>query len=102
MDHKDLHERLKKLLIDRCGVKEELIRPEANLQLDLHLDSLDAVQLAVAVEDEFNVTIQDEDLVKLVTVANAAALVQTLLEKKPQAAGDPASTSPLPAVPPQR
>lgn len=97
MDQKELQQRLKKLLIDRCGVKEELIRPEANLQLDLHLDSLDAVQLAVAVEDEFNVTIQDEELAKLVTVANAAALVQTLLEKKPQTPADSASTTSAPS-----
>lgn len=97
MDQNDLQQRLKKLLIDRCGVKEELIRPEANLQLDLHLDSLDAVQLAVAVEDEFNVTIQDEDLAKLVTVANAAALVQTLLENKPQTPADSASTTSAPS-----
>ena len=90
----ELQQRLKTLLMDRCGVKEELIKPEATLQFDLHLDSLDAVQLAVAIEDAFNVTIQDEDLVKLATVSDAVTLVQTLIAKQPQTAGSPPSTSP--------
>jgi len=89
MDYQDLEQRLTKLLIDRCGTKAEAIRPEANLQADLGLDSLDAVELAIAIEDEFDVKILDEDMKKLSTVAEALAVIQHLLAAKLGHAGGP-------------
>ncbi len=82
MDLQDLQRRLKKLLMDRCGVREEVIRPEATLQADLGLDSLDAVELAIAIEDEFDLKILDEDMKKLSTVADALAIIQRLLTER--------------------
>ena len=90
MDYQDLEQRLTKLLIDRCGTKAEAIRPEANLQADLGLDSLDAVELAIAIEDEFDVKIMDDDIKKLATVTDALTLIRDLLVRKASAAADPA------------
>jgi len=70
-------------------VKEEVIGPEARLQDDLGLDSLDAVELAIAIEDEFDVKILDEDMKKLSTVAEALAVIQHLLAAKLGHAGGP-------------
>ena len=90
MNQQDLEQRLTKLLIDRCGTKAEAIRPEANLQADLGLDSLDAVELAIAIEDEFDVKIMDDDIKKLATVTDALALIKNLLAQKASAAVGPA------------
>lgn len=91
MNLEDLQQRLKKLLMDRCGVREEVIRPEASLQGDLGLDSLDAVELAIAIEDEFDLRILDEDMKKLATVADAVAIIQRLLAGKLGASGGSAA-----------
>ncbi len=91
MDLDDLQQRLKKLLMDRCGVSEERITPEATLQGDLGLDSLDAVELAIAIEDEFDLKILDEDMKKLSTVADAVAIIQRLLAETLASAGGPAT-----------
>lgn len=89
----EFHQRLKKLLMERCGVSEEKIRPEANLQADLGLDSMDAVELAIAIEDEFDVTIFDEDMRKLSTVAEAAALIKRLIDQKATTTNPPPAAS---------
>ena len=77
-----LEDRLKTILMDRCGVSEEAIQPEATLQADLELDSLDAVELAMAMEDEFNIKILDQDMKDLRTVGDVLALVRLLMVKE--------------------
>lgn len=67
--------RLKKLLIERTGTKEQLIEPSAKLFEDLGLDSLDAFELGMAIEDEFGVDIADSELKQLKTVEEAAKLI---------------------------
>jgi acyl carrier protein len=83
MDRVELGERLKKLLIDRVGVAEAKIKPEASLADDLGLDSLDGVELAMAIEDEFDLQIDDGQMKRLTTVADALALVEQRLIEKP-------------------
>ena len=73
---------MKTILMDRCGVSEEAIQPEATLQADLELDSLDAVELAMAMEDEFNIKILDQDMKDLRTVGDVLALVRQLMVKQ--------------------
>ena len=77
-----LEDRLKTILMDRCGVSEEAIQPEATLQADLELDSLDAVELAMAMEDEFNIKILDQDMKDLRTVGDVLALARLLMVKE--------------------
>ena len=77
-----LGDQLKAILINRCGVREEAIRPEATLQADLELDSLDAVEFAMAMEDEFNIKILEQDMRDVRTVGDVLALVRQLQVKQ--------------------
>lgn len=61
-------EEIKKVLVDAINVDEEKVTPEAKLNEDLGIDSLAAVELALELETEFDVTIEDEELAKLETV----------------------------------
>ena len=81
MDLEHLQERLKKILIDKTGVKKEVIKPTDRLVDDLALDSLDAVELAMGIEDEFGLTILDADIKKLQTVADVLDLISHRLSE---------------------
>ncbi|HEY3196422.1 MAG TPA: acyl carrier protein [Nitrospirales bacterium] len=75
MSEYTIEEMLKKLMIDRCGIPEEKFRPDATLQGDLELDSLDAVELAMGLEDEFTIEVVDQDLVNVRTVRDLITLI---------------------------
>jgi acyl carrier protein len=68
---------LKEIMAARLGLPAEQIVPEARLVEDLGLDSLDAVELAIAVERKFDIEVPEEELTKLKTVADMLALVQS-------------------------
>jgi acyl carrier protein len=67
----------------RLGLPAEQIVPEARLVEDLGLDSLDAVELAIAVERKFNIEVPEEELTKLKTVADMLALVESRTREAP-------------------
>lgn len=73
-----MFEKVKDVLVEAINVDEEVITMEANLKDDLGIDSLAAVELSLELETEFDVRIEDEELAKLVTVAD----IVTLLESK--------------------
>jgi len=81
MDLEHVQERLKKILIDKTGVNKEVIKPTDRLVDDLALDSLDAVELAMGIEDEFGLTILDADIKKLQTVADVLDLISHRLSE---------------------
>ena len=81
MDLEHIQERLKKILIEKTGVKKEVIEPTDRLVDDLALDSLDAVELAMGIEDEFGLTILDADIKKLQTVADVLNLISHRLSE---------------------
>ena len=56
---------------------EDMIKMEANLKDDLGIDSLAAVELSLELETEFDVRIEDEELAKLVTVADIVSLLES-------------------------
>ena len=86
MNAPQLAEKVKQIVIQQLGVKAEEVKPEARLVEDLGADSLDAVELVMALEEEFGVEIPDEDAAKLVTVG---AVVQYLEQKlNPVQVGD--------------
>ena len=64
-------ERLKKVIVEQLGVDENEITLESSFVDDLGADSLDVVELIMALEEEFNVEIPDEDAEKIVTVGDA-------------------------------
>jgi len=64
-------ERVKKIIVDQLGVKDEEVSPESAFVDDLGADSLDVVELVMAFEEEFDVEIPDEAAEKIGTVKDA-------------------------------
>lgn len=67
----DTEKRVKQIIMEQLGVSEEEVRPEASFVDDLGADSLDLVELVMALEEEFGQEIPDEDAEKIVTVQDA-------------------------------
>lgn len=66
-----VEERVKKIIVEQLGVKEDEVTNSASFVDDLGADSLDTVELVMALEEEFGVEIQDEDAEKIATVQQA-------------------------------
>jgi acyl carrier protein len=66
-----VEERVRKIVIDQLGVKEEEVTLEASFVDDLGADSLDTVELVMALEEEFETEIPDEEAEKITTVQQA-------------------------------
>jgi acyl carrier protein len=66
-----VEEKVKEIIVDQLGVDEKQVNPEASFIDDLGADSLDTVELVMALEEEFDVEIPDEDAEKIATVQNA-------------------------------
>lgn len=63
-----IEERVKKIVAEQLGVKEEEVKSEASFVDDLGADSLDTVELVMALEEEFETEIPDEEAEKITTV----------------------------------
>ena len=72
-----MFEKVKEVLMEAINVDEDMIKLEANLKDDLGIDSLAAVELTLELETEFDVRIEDEELAKLVTVADIVSLLES-------------------------
>ena len=69
-------ERVKKIIIDKLGVDESEVAPEASFINDLGADSLDTVELIMEFEKEFDVSIPDEQAEKIQTVGQAVEYLE--------------------------
>lgn len=67
----DIESKVKSIIVDKLGVDESEVTPEANFTNDLGADSLDTVELIMEFEKEFNISIPDEDAENIATVADA-------------------------------
>ena len=76
MDKEVIIEKINDFLIDEFEVEEEEISPEANLKDTLELDSLDFVDLVVAVESNFGVKLVGEDFINVITLQNFYDLIE--------------------------
>ena len=72
----DVEEKVKKIIVDQLGVEEAEVTPDAKFIDDLGADSLDTVELVMALEEEFGIEIPDEDAEKIATVKDASAYIQ--------------------------
>ena len=78
----DINERVKKIIVEQLDVDASKVVPEASFIEDLGADSLDNVELIMALEEQFDTEIPDEDAQKLLTVQNALDYVNSkVLEK---------------------
>ena len=73
-------DRVKKIIIEQLGVDEDQVSQEASFTDDLGADSLDTVELVMALEQEFNMEIPDEDAEKITNVSQAVKYIQDHLE----------------------
>ena len=71
-----LEAKVKELIVQQLGVSENEVVPEAKFIDDLGADSLDLVELVMALEDEYGIEIPDEDAEKIVTVGDALKYIQ--------------------------
>ena len=69
-------ERVTKLVCEQLGVQEEEVTPEASFVEDLGADSLDTVELVMALEEEFETEIPDEEAEKITTVKEAIDYIE--------------------------
>ncbi len=75
-----IEERVKKIVVEQLGVKEEEVSGESSFVDDLGADSLDTVELVMALEEEFNCEIPDEEAEKITTVKQAVDFINEHLE----------------------
>ena len=75
-----IEERVKKIVSEQLGVKEEEVKPEASFVEDLGADSLDTVELVMALEEEFETEIPDEEAEKITTVKLAIEYINKHLK----------------------
>lgn len=79
MDKSQIDAKLVDLLVDELGLERDDITMEASFEEDLDVDSLGVVELLMALEDNFDVKIPDEEAEKITTVGEAAELVSQKL-----------------------
>ena len=76
MEKKEIFEKLRVMLAEQFGVEEEKITEESSFIDDLGADSLDIVELIMALEEEFDLEIPDEDAEKVVTVGDVVEYIK--------------------------
>lgn len=82
MSNNSIEERVKKIIVDMLGVKPEDVVPEASFVDDLGADSLDTVELVMALEEEFGTEIPDEEAEKINTVQAAIDYIKSHSEEE--------------------
>ncbi|MFS1428944.1 acyl carrier protein [Vibrio splendidus] len=79
MNQQDIQSKVIALIADNLGIDTAEITVESNLMEDLHADSLDAVEIIMAIEEEFDIEIPDEDAETLATVQQMRDYVEKKL-----------------------
>lgn len=78
---KTVEEKVRDIVVEQLGVKPEQVTPEAKFIEDLGADSLDVVELVMALEEEFGSEIPDEEAEKLTTVGDVIKYIEELRSK---------------------
>ena len=78
----NIEEKLKDIIAEQLGVKKEEIKTESSFIDDLGADSLDTVELVMALEEEFGIEIPDEDTEKMTTVGEAIKYIDSKIKDK--------------------
>lgn len=78
----NIEERVKKIIVEQLAVDASEVTPDAQFVQDLGADSLDTVELVMALEEEFDIEVPDEDAEKIQTVGQAINYITNKLSKK--------------------
>ena len=73
-----MFDKIKKIIVEEVGVDESLVTPETRISADLGVDSISFINAIMAIEDQFNVTTDEDRLTKLVTVDDLVKYVEEL------------------------
>ena len=76
MAENEVADKVRTIIAESLGVKLEQVKPESSFINDLNADSLDIVELVMAIEKEFEIEIPDEDAEKITTVQHAIDFIQ--------------------------
>ena len=76
-----VQERVKNIIVEQLGVEADPVKPEAQFVNELGADSLDTVDLIMALEEEFDIEIPDEKAEKIKTVGEAVAYIEENAKK---------------------
>jgi acyl carrier protein len=76
----DVNKEIIAIIADVSGFDEKEITPEINFFKDLEIDSIKAIEITVAIEKKFKISVRDEDVPKLTTVRQALELVDKLVK----------------------
>ncbi|MGB9858037.1 MAG: acyl carrier protein [Dictyoglomaceae bacterium] len=79
MDEATIFEKIKKIIVEQLRIDEDLITMESSIAEDLGADSLDAVELIMALEEEFGIDVPDEDTEKFKTVGDVVRYIEKKL-----------------------
>ena len=71
-----VYDKIKEIIAEQLGVEEDVITVDTNLMKDLEADSLDAVEIIMAIEDEYDIEVPDEDAEKFQTVTDIVKYVE--------------------------
>lgn len=82
MSQSETFEKVKKIVVEQLSVEAEQVKPEASFANDLGADSLDTVELVMALEEEFGIEIPDEAAEKIATVQDAVEYIQEQVATK--------------------
>jgi len=77
-----VEEKVKDIISEQLGVKKEEIKPESSFIDDLGADSLDTVEVVMALEEEFGIEIPDEDAEKITTVGESIKYIDEKMNKQ--------------------
>jgi acyl carrier protein len=77
----EVEEKVKKIIVEQLDVSEDDVVPTAAFVDDLGADSLDQVELIMAIEEEFDISIPDEDAEKIATVQDAINYINKALQQ---------------------
>jgi acyl carrier protein len=80
MERAEIESKLTDLLVDELGLERDNISSDAKFEEDLEVDSLGVVELLMAIEDNFDVKIPDEDAEKITTVGEAVDVIAVKLD----------------------
>ncbi|MDO8879829.1 MAG: acyl carrier protein [Coriobacteriia bacterium] len=80
MEHDEIYAKVKEVIVDQLSADEDDVSPEASFIDDLGADSLDIVELVMALEDSFSISIPDEEAESIKTVGDAVDYIAANLE----------------------
>ena len=78
----EIEARVKEIIVEKFGVSESEVTSEANFTNDLSADSLDRVELIMEIEDEFGISIPEDQAENIVTVGDAVKYVEKMVAEK--------------------